>query len=370
MNLLTVNPGSSSLKLMLLDGEDRPLADESIDVEGTADAAAALAPFLARAPRPGAAALRFVHGGRRLREPQLASDATLAELDALGDLAPLHNVVSLACARELRRLAPGLPQVLCFDTAFHASLPEAARTYAVPWEWTERFDLRRFGFHGLSHAWAARRAGELIGTPADELRVVTCHAGAGVSLAAVAHGRSVDTTMGFTPNEGPPMARRSGSVDPGAILWLAEHARLGLAEVREALERRSGLLGVSGVSTDVREVEAAADAGEARARLALELLAHRLCGAIAAMAAAMGGLDALAFTGGIGENSARVRAMTCERLGFLGVELDATPNAAGGGDRAIHARGAAVPTLVVRAREDLVMAAEARRVLARTSENP
>jgi acetate kinase len=219
--------------------------------------------------------------------------------------------------------------------------------------------VRRRGFHGFSHAWASKRTAELTGRPLEALRTVTCHIGAGVSLAAVAGGRSLDTTMGMTPAEGPPMATRSGTIDPVAVLMLVE--REGSADrVRDALERESGLLGLSGISGDVRELLAS---DEHAARLAIDVYVHRLRGAVASMAAAMDGLDALTFTAGVGENSAAIRAAVCDGLGFLGVALDANRNAAGEGDRLIGVPDRAVATAVVRAREELELARAARAVL-------
>ena len=256
-----------------------------------------------------------------------------------------------------------LPAVACFDTAFHATLAPAARTYALPEEWRQRWPLRRFGFHGLSHEYAAGRAAELMGRGDAGLRVVTCHLGAGASLCAVAGGRSVDTTMGFTPLEGLVMNTRSGSVDPGLVLWLVSEAGLDAAEVSTGLERRSGLAGLTGTDGDLRKVLAAAGAGDARAALAFDVYVHRLRREIAAMAAAMGGLDALAFTGGVGEHQPRVRAAAAEGLGFLGVAVDPARNAEVTGDGPIGLEGAAVAVLVVTAREDVQIARHVRALL-------
>ena len=258
---------------------------------------------------------------------------------------------------------PDVPAVACFDTAFHATLPAAASTYALPAEWRKRWDLRRYGFHGLSHAYASRRAAELLGRPVEGLRVITCHLGAGASLAAVRDGRSVDTTIGFTPLEGLVMATRSGTVDPGLVLWLAEHARMPPGELAATLEHRSGLLGLAGTA-DMREVVERASAADAEAVLALEVYVHRLRGAIASMAAALDGLDVLVFTGGVGERSAVVRGMAAAGLGFLGVALDDARNEAGVADSEIGARGGAVRVLLIAAREDLQVAREVRAVLA------
>jgi acetate kinase len=359
VDILTVNAGSSSLKIRLVAGNGAVVAKADLP----AGEGGALERFLAEAPDADGAAHRFVHGGFQ-DEAVLLDESVLDQIEAAAELAPLHTPPALACARQLMRLRPDLPQVACFDTAFHTTLPAAAATYAIPAEWRRRHAIRRRGFHGLSHAWASRRTAELLGRPPRALRMVTCHVGAGVSLAAVAGGRSVDTTMGMTPAEGPVMATRSGTVDPGAVLLLVEQEG-GARPVRDALERRSGLLGLSGISDDIRAVLDAADAGSEEARLAIEVYVHRLRGAIAAMAASMGGLDAIAFTGGVGENSARVRAAVCAQLGFLGVELDTDGNERCRDDAVIGTAGSRTPVTVVRAREDFEMAREARRVLDR-----
>ncbi len=257
-----------------------------------------------------------------------------------------------------------MPAVACFDTAFHASLPAAASTYALPAAWRSRWGLRRYGFHGLSHAYASTRATELLraGPGAGESRIVTCHLGAGASLAAVRGGRSVDTTMGFTPLDGLVMATRSGSVDPGLVVWLAGHGGLSPAELGDGLETRSGLEGLAGTA-DMREVLSRTAAGDAEASLALDVYLHRLRASIAAMTATLGGLDALVFTGGIGERSAPIRAMAAEGLGFLGIAVDSSLNEDGEADREISQRGARVRVFVVAAREDLQIAREVRSVL-------
>lgn len=253
---------------------------------------------------------------------------------------------------------PHGPVVASFDTAFHATLPEAAATYPVPRRWREFYGVRRYGFHGLSHGYCAGRAAELVDRPVP--RIVTCHLGAGASLAAVQKGRSVDTTMGFTPLGGLVMATRSGSVDPGLVLWLAE--RLPSGEVAAALEKRSGLTALAGTG-DMRAVEAAAKRGDPDAVLALDVYTHRLVGGVGATAAALAGLDVLVFTGGVGEHSAGVRRRAAQRLGFLGVAIDDPANDVADGDGDISVPGAAVRTLVVTAREDLQIARKACRVL-------
>ena len=269
---------------------------------------------------------------------------------------------AVAAIRAVQAALPDVPAVACFDTAFHASLPPAAATYALPRQWTARWGLRRYGFHGLSHSYAARRARELVA--ADEsARTVTCHLGAGASLCAVQDGRSVDTTMGFTPLEGLVMATRSGSVDPGLVLWLVNEAGLGAAEVGRMLEGASGLAGLSGTSGDAREVLTRAREGDQPAVLAFAVYVHRLRREIAAMVAALGGLDVLVFTGGVGEHSPPVRAAAAAGLGFLGVALDGAANDATTADGEIGAPDAGARTVVVTAREDLEIARQTRAAL-------
>jgi acetate kinase len=369
VRVLVVNAGSSSLKLRVLDGSDQVTGTADLPAPRGAADAAAVGPALASLGDADAAGHRIVHGGTSFTGPVRIDDGVLARLRALTSLAPLHQPKSLAAVEAVQRARPGLPAVACFDTAFHATIPPAAATYALPREWRERWALRRFGFHGLSHSYCSGRAAELAGAAGDAtLRVVTCHLGAGASLAAVRGGVSVDTTMGFTPLEGLVMATRSGSVDPGLVLWLAEQAGTPPAELAATLEHRSGLLGLAGTA-DMREVVAGAAAGGPDARLALDVYIHRLRAGIAAMAAALGGLDVLAFTGGVGENSPTVRSEAAAGLGFLGVRLDAGRNATGaadGGpaDREIGQAGAPVRSFVIAAREDIQIAAQVRAVLA------
>jgi acetate kinase len=363
VRVLVVNAGSSSLKLRLLGDGDV--------VEQSADLPAGTGGFdtgeLARVLRgwgtPDAAGHRIVHGGSVFAGPARIDDAVRKQLGELTDLAPLHQPKSLAALDAVTAQLPGVPAVACFDTAFHATIPAAAATYAVPLQWRQRYGIRRYGFHGLSHAYCSRRAARLTGQAAAGLRVVSCHLGAGASLAAVLDGCSADTTMGFTPLEGLVMATRSGTVDPGLLLWLEEHERLAPHEIAEALETRSGLLALAGTS-DMREVTAAAGRGEPDAELALGVYIHRLAGGVAAMAAAIGGIDVLAFTGGVGERSAVVRHVAGRRLAFLGVAVDRGRNEGGDGDdRDISAAGSRVRTVVITAREDLQIARETRSLL-------
>jgi acetate kinase len=315
VSVLVVNAGSTSLKLSVVRDDETSESVASLDavpagVDGVAH--------------------RIVHGGSRFRAPVVVDEDVERELMALTELAPLHNAPALAALDEARKALPGLPHVAVFDTAFHATIPDEAATYAVPRRWREEWEIRRYGFHGLSVAWAA----EQVCVP----RLVVCHLGGGCSVTAVRDGRSVDTTMGFSPLEGVPMATRSGSIDPEIVLYLLRGGKLGLEEIEGALERGSGLLGLSGLSARVEELEASDDPA---ARLALSVFTYRIACAVGWMAAALGGLDALVFTGGVGEHSARVREGVCERLGFLGD----------------------FQVAVVEAREDVVAARAARGLL-------
>jgi acetate kinase len=361
MRVLVVNAGSSSVKLRLLDSDDTLLASEDLaaDSVSTGELSAAIE----RLPEPpDAVGHRIVHGGTIYSAPTTIDKEVRDQLDKLTALAPLHQPKSLAALDAVSERLPGITAVACFDTAFHATLSQAAATYAVPREWQQRYGIRRYGFHGLSHAYCSTKAAEIVGRSVNELKIVTCHLGAGASLAAIVDGQSVDTTMGFTPLEGLVMATRSGSVDPGLVLWLEEHEQLTPHEVATALEHRSGMLALAGTA-DMREVETRAADGDSAAQLALDVFVHRLVTGIGAMAAAAGGLDALAFTGGIGEHSATVRSLAAERLAFLGVDINKVANQSPHVDKDISAAASQVRTLVIGAREDLQIARETRSLL-------
>jgi acetate kinase len=315
VRVLVVNAGSSSVKLALLGDDDETIAAVDLDAPRSEVDRGALRHALSDEGLSDAEAVghRIVHGGTRFRQAVHIHQDVIDALRDIGALAPLHQPKSLAALQAVGAELPGVPHVACFDTAFHATLPTAAATYALPAAWRERWNLRRYGFHGLSHAWIAQQE--------PRGRVVSCHLGAGASLCAIADGRSVDTTMGFTPLEGLVMATRSGTVDPGLVLWLQEHAGMAERELAAALEHDSGLTGLAGTA-DMREVLARAAGGDADAVLARDVYVHRLVAGIASMAAALGGLDVLVFTGGVGERSAEIRERACARLAFLGVGDD------------------------------------------------
>ena len=362
MRILVVNAGSSSLKLSMLDEDgDEPVAAAELDLgadatrsggfDGMDDALASLG-----ATEASAVGHRVVHGGGR-RAAALVDNALLAEIEGLDELAPLHNRVAAAAIRAVLARLPRMPHVACFDTAIHAALPDAATRYALPAEWVEQFGLRRYGFHGLSVAWSVERAAALLGRPVEALGIVVAHLGSGASATAVQGGRSVATSMGMTPLEGLVMGTRSGSVDPGVLLHLLRHG-VGVDELQDGIAHRGGLLALFGPG-GMRAIEAAAEAGEERAMRALDLFVARAAAEIAAAATALEHLDALVFTGGIGEHSATVRERVCGRLAVLGVR---TPVVDTGGTGRLIVDGMPA-VMVVRSREDLVIAREVRELM-------
>lgn len=364
--VLVLNAGSSSLKASVLEaGQLVPRAQASVDWGSDATRVANRKATVSRAlneiedagvPAQALDAVghRVVHGGLRFQAPTRIDDPMLAELERLVPLAPLHNGVAVDTIRAQQELLPDLPAVACFDTAFHATLPPADHVYPLPWAWHADWGIRRFGFHGLSVEWSVSRAAELLARPASELCLVVAHLGSGCSVTAVDAGRSVATSMGFTPLEGLMMGTRSGSFDPGIALDVQRRHGLDAEALAEAIEHESGLLGISGVGGDMRAVEHAASAGDERARLAFDMFVHRAAEGIAAAASALPRLDTLVFTGGIGEHSQRVRAGICARLAVLGVtplQLHATDQ-----DGVLSARDAKIAVLRIEAREDVVIA--------------
>jgi acetate kinase len=352
MRVLALNGGSSSFKAALFEGSDLHVVWER---QGGLDLNGVLGDL--RPERIDAVGHRVVHGGRAFRETTRITSEVKRAIVEMASFAPEHNRLEVEAIDHMERLlGPDVPQVAVFDTAFHATMPEAAYVYPGPYSWLDH-GIRRYGFHGISHQYVSRRAAELVGRPPAELRMVTCHLGGGCSLAAVREGRSVDTTMGFTPLEGLMMGTRSGSVDPGVLIHLTRHCGLGAADLDRILNKESGLEGVSGISGDMRKVEAAMHAGHARARLAFDIFVHRLCNCIGAMGASLEGMDALVFTAGIGENSREVRAAACGRLAWLGVKIDEERNRADG-DREIGAKESRVRVLVVKTQEEREIARE------------
>jgi acetate kinase len=357
MRVLTLNAGSSSLKASLVEGDKSVIETSSPwDVERSTTVRRALDGFRER--QPDAVAHRVVHGGERLIAPVIVDDAVVEAIAAVGDLAPLHNDLALDTLRVSRTLMADRPHVACFDTAFHATLPEPAVWYPVPAAW-RRWGIRRFGFHGLSVQWAVERAGELLDRNPSDLGLVVAHLGSGCSVTSVAGGESVWTSMGFTPLDGLMMRTRSGAIDPGIIFHLLRRGHLQLEDLARELEHSAGLAGVGGHDGDVRALEAASASGDRDAQLALDMFAARAAAGIAAAATWLARLDAIVFTGGIGENAGRMRARIVDRLRPLGAASvdDLEP-----GEDRILADGP-VKTLRVEAREDVVMARAASRLL-------
>ena len=324
LNVLVVNAGSTSLKLDLVSPDDASRQIESYEeLSGEVEAVGH----------------RIVHGGARFITPVVIDEEVENEVADLALIAPLHNTPALEALAQARRVLPDVPHVAVFDTAFHSSLPDEAAIYAVPRRWSEEWGIRRFGFHGLSVQWSAERV------PVS--RLVVCHLGGGCSVTAVLDGRSVDTSMGFTPLEGVPMAARSGSVDPGVLLFLLREKFLTLEQLDHALEHESGLSALGGLETP----------------LGFGVYTHRIAATVAGMVSALGGLDALVFTAGVGENVPAVRADICRRLAFLGIELDAEANESATPDAEISAERSPVRVVVVHAREDVMVARAVRSLL-------
>lgn len=401
MNVLLLNAGSSSLKCSLMDGTDATvIARGDSDwagqatryrysgphstrgpLEGQAKGyAAAVARFVAdllsfdpdassNADRLAAIGHRIVHGGNFTSSVRITSEVR-SRINDLAMLAPLHNLPSLEALAAAEDRFPDVPQIAVFDTAFHATLPPEASTYPVPYGWTRDWGIRRYGFHGMSHSFCARSAAEMLHRPLSELRLVICHLGHGCSAAAVHAGRCVDTTMGFTPLEGLMMGTRCGSIDPSIPLHVQQQQGLTPEQVSDALHRESGLLGVSGISADMREVLAASHAGNDRARLAVAIYTRRVRQAIGALAVTMGGVDALVFTAGVGEHSPEVRSRVCEGLQCLGLELDASANERVRSDADVSKQSSRGRILVIATREDLTMLEEVQRVLKSESCQP
>jgi acetate kinase len=397
VKILVLNAGSSTLKFSVIETEgervvgagvadwasqparlivQRPGAADpvaNLDLQHHRDAARRVVEELTRGTPPivgsmqeiAAVGHRVVHGGERYTTAVLITPEVKAAIAGLAELAPLHNPANLEGITAAEAALPGVPQVAAFDTAFHATMPPACRFYPLPYAWSTDWGLRRYGFHGLSHAYCAARAGEMLGRPPAGLKLVICHLGNGCSVSAVRDGMCVDTSMGFTPLEGLMMGTRSGSVDAGLLIHVLRHKGVTVEQIDRVLNHESGLLGVSGVSSDMRQVLAAARSGHERARLALDLYAHRIRQTVGAMTATLGGIDALVFTAGVGEHAADVRDMVCRGLSCLGLELDAQANAAARPDADVAAVGSRARILVIGTREDVMIVRETVRVLRR-----
>jgi acetate kinase len=396
MRILLLNAGSSSLKATLMDSADgaviaRGLADwagaetryeftcpderkhsEHVAWKSQADAVRRFvfdlqhAKPVALANRSALAAVahRIVHGGPFTSSVQITADIR-SRIAGLAELAPLHNPPSLEALAAAEAELPDVPHVAIFDTAFHSTLPPEAYTYPIPHTWTREWGIRRFGFHGLSHAYCSRRAAEMLVAPPDDLRLVICHLGHGCSAAAVRGGRCIDTTMGFTPLEGLMMGTRSGSIDPAIVTHVVQKYGLSAEQVESTLNHESGLLGVSGISADMRQVLAAAKEGHERARLALAVYVHRVRQAIGALAVTLGGVDALVFTAGVGEHAPEIRKEICSGLACLGLELDWPVNSTCKPDADVALSRSRNRILVIATREDVTMLRESVQVIER-----
>jgi acetate kinase len=369
VRVLVVNAGSSSLKHALVDTADDTIlvrGEERWDPDASPGrhAEALCAAIAAAGDRAEAVGHRVVHGGTRFAGPARIDAGTRAAIAELTPLAPLHTRAALEGIDAVAAALPGVAQVACFDTAFHRTLPPEAATYALPREWTERFALRRYGFHGLNVDWCTEQAVRMLGAERCR-RLVVCHLGSGCSVSAVLDGRSIDTTMGFTPLDGVPMATRPGSLDPGLLLYLLS-AGIERDELDIALNHRSGLLGLAGLA-GIHEVQQAATAGDERAQLAFDVLVRGVSGAVAAMTTSLRGLDAVVFSAGAGERSALLRSAICARLGQVGVLLDETANARHA--ERVAAAGARVAVFVVPAGEETVIARETASVLRERAAN-
>lgn len=391
MFILLFNAGSSSLKGSLVHSDtgqpvasavvdwvtlptqyrlttpDRVVRDEQVHWKGYAQAVqqimADLVPeFLPDISRLAAVGHRVVHGGD-FTQPVRITDSIRTQIESLIQLAPLHNPPSLETITAAQSLLPDIPHIAVFDTAFHSTMPDWARNYPIPQAWRTEFGIRKFGFHGLSHEYASRRASELLNRPLSDLKLVICHLGHGCSATAVSGGKSVDTTMGFTPLEGLMMATRSGSIDPGIIPYLQSTRGLAAGEIEQALNRQSGLIAVSGISSDMRQVVQSAEQGNRDAVLALQMYTYRVRKAIGALAAGMGGIDALIFTAGVGENARSVRQAICSGLECLQLELDPVANTTAVPDSDIATASSRGRILIIAAREDLMMLEGVKKAL-------
>ena len=371
VRILVLNGGSSSFKCALYEFSEGaaparvspPLWKERLEWNGSALGSAldvTLEPVLKRAGPVDAAGHRIVHGGRTYRTSTWLTTEVRAAISAQAEVAPAHNRFELEAIDAVTSiLGSKVPQVAVFDTAFHATLAPPAYVYPGPNEWLASEGIRRYGFHGISCQYASRRAADMLGKMPP--RLLVCHLGNGASLCAIRDGRSIDTTMGFTPLEGLMMGTRCGSIDPGILIYLIRHRGATAEDLDKILNQKSGLLGVSGISGDMRKIEAASDSGNLRAQLAFDVYIHRLLRELGAMLAVLGGVDAIIFTGGVGENSVRLRDRVCANLGFLGLKLDAAKNARPSADQDIAASDSRVRALVIRAQEEWEIASECHR---------
>lgn len=390
MNILVINCGSSSLKYQLIDSvSEQVLAKglcERIQIDGRLKhtptgkdtveldapmpdhtAAVELVLKMLTDPENGvidsldsidAVGHRIVHGGEKFASSTVITDEVIQAITECNDLAPLHNPANLIGIDSCRKLMPNVPMVAVFDTAFHQTMPEQAYLYGIPYEYYEKHKVRKYGFHGTSHSFVSKHTAELLGKNVEDLKIIVCHLGNGASICAVKYGKSVDTSMGLTPLDGLVMGTRSGTIDPAVIEFLAQKEGKSLGDMMNVLNKESGVYGVSGVSSDFRDLEQAIDDGNHRAEIAMDVFCYRVAQYIGSYTAVMNGVDAIAFTAGVGENNTTARAGICSYLGFLGITLDQDRNQVRGKDAVISTDDSKVPVLVVPTNEELAIARE------------
>lgn len=390
MNVLVINCGSSSLKFQLINSDTEAVLAkglcERIGIDGRltyqptggekttedkampthTEAIQFVIDALTDAERGvvgsleeiGAVGHRLVHGGEKFASSAVITDEMIKAVEECNDLAPLHNPANLIGVAACKELMPNTPMVGVFDTAFHQTMPEKAYLYGLPYEYYEDYKVRRYGFHGTSHSFVSKRTAEILGKDYDNLKTIVCHLGNGASICAVLNGKSVDTSMGLTPLEGLVMGTRSGDIDPAILEFLAKKEGMNITELMNMLNKKSGVHGVSGISSDFRDLAAGAEAGNKRAQIAIEVFAYRVAKYVGSYAAAMNGVDAIAFTAGIGENDGSIRAKVCEYLGYLGITIDADANKKRGEEIEISTADSKVKVLVVPTNEELAIARE------------
>ena len=397
MKILVINAGSSSLKYQLMDPEteevfakglcerigidgrlthkipasdakyefDIPMPTHAEAIQAVLDALTSSAHGVIKSmDEIDAVGHRVVHGGEAFAHSVIIDNTVMAALEACIPLAPLHNPANITGIRACQQVMPGKPMVGVFDTAFHQSMPPRAFIYALPYEYYTENHVRRYGFHGTSHYYVSHRAAAMLGRPIEDLKIVTCHLGNGSSVCAIDGGKSIETSMGFTPLDGLPMGTRCGAIDVSIIEYLMETHDMSIEQVMDILNKKSGVLGVSGVSSDFRDIEAAAEKGNKRAQLAIDMFCYKTTKRIASASAAMGGIDAVVFTAGVGENSAELRAKIVENLAFMGIKIDPEKNNTRGVETDISAADATVHTLLIPTNEELVIAQDTARLVA------
>lgn len=396
MNILVINCGSSSLKYQLINSDTEAVLAkglcERIGIEGSqityqpagGEKEITVSPMpthtqaiqlvldaltnektgvIKSLDEVGAVGHRVVHGGEKFTTSTLLTDEAMKAIEECNDLAPLHNPANLIGIRACQELMPNTPMAAVFDTAFHQTMPQEAYLYGLPYEYYEKYKVRRYGFHGTSHSFVSKKAAEMAGKPYEDLKIIVCHLGNGASLSAVDHGKSVDTSMGLTPLEGLIMGTRSGDIDPAIMEYIAKKENLDIAGVMNVLNKKSGVLGISGVSSDFRDIENAANEGNERAATALRTFNYRVIKYIGAYAAAMNGVDIIAFTAGLGENDKNMRKAVCDHLSYLGVKIDEEANNVRGVDRIISTPDSAVQVMIVPTNEELAIARETLRLV-------